>query len=463
MSSRDGDTDHREREPLWIFERQYSRQDLLRGATAAVAFSGLSGVLAACGGDEQSASPATSDFTPSGSVTFWNHDFPTYTEPLRSLAAEYTATYDVAVEHTEIPYEQFETKVITAASGGSGPDIYKIGSWSFANLASKGLIAPVDLGAVGVASLEDLEARYDPGVLEGFTYEGELYGLPVDLNNQLLWYRRDLFEEAGLDPDSPPATWEELIDYAAKLTTRDSSGKTTRAGFLWWYGVPIFDVLYMISIVEAFGASFLKDDSGGLNTPEGIEAIQFYADLSLKHRVSDPTLSDPLGPNGLLARGRAAMTINGAWVQSEVESVNREMELGNTYDVAPHPRFAFEQEPVVGGYSWGYAVNANSDNQQTAWHFTNHLQSPDAASRILQASTFVTPIAEWKDLSGAENEGIQLMADQVPAMDYGPALPQWNEFAKALDDALQSVVVGNATAADAAERYDQAIARAVKS
>jgi ABC-type glycerol-3-phosphate transport system substrate-binding protein len=118
-----------------------------------------------------------------------------------------------------------------------------------------------------------------PSVLEMGKYKGKIVGLGFFPAPDMWAYRKDFFAEAGLDPDKPPATWEELMDYAKKLVVRDSSNQVSRGGL----DVPSFDPS------GGFYEPFVRQNGGivvdeveqvpHFNDPEVIEAFEFLAEL----------------------------------------------------------------------------------------------------------------------------------------------------------------------------------------
>ena len=114
---------------------------------------------------------------------------------------------------------------------------------------------------------------------------GKVWGVPFQRSTVVLYWNKELFKEAGLDPNKPPATWNEMLAYAQKLTKRDGSGNTTQwgiqvpsSGFPYW----LFQGFTTQNGVELMNAA---GDTTYYDKPEVIEALQFWVDLGRKHRV----------------------------------------------------------------------------------------------------------------------------------------------------------------------------------
>lgn len=123
--------------------------------------------------------------------------------------------------------EPMETKLNTLFNGNNGPDIIGHAILSVANRVELGHYAPID------EFYDNWDGKGDmiDSMLEAGSYKRHLYGLAYTATPYMFVYRKDYFEQAGLDPESPPETWEELRDMAYALTVKDENGNVTRAGF----------------------------------------------------------------------------------------------------------------------------------------------------------------------------------------------------------------------------------------
>lgn len=133
---------------------------------------------------------------------------------------------NINIEYEQVGYgEELETKLNTMYASGMAPDIVRAPISTIAERASRGQYANLD------SYIEKWEEKDNilPAAYEVASYEGNRYGIAVNIESNFLFYRKDMFEEAGLDPEITPTTWEELLEYAEKLTVRDGDS-VTRAG-----------------------------------------------------------------------------------------------------------------------------------------------------------------------------------------------------------------------------------------
>jgi multiple sugar transport system substrate-binding protein len=144
-------------------------------------------------------------------MTFWVRAV----NPLiQTLVDEWNATHDNQIELTEIPPDEFVTKFAAAIAGGEAPDIVGIDLIYTPAFAAEGQLVDITDKVEVLPFLDDLS----PAHVALGTYEGSNYAVPFAAEGSFLIYNRGLFEEAGLDPDSPPTNWDEILEAARAIT-----------------------------------------------------------------------------------------------------------------------------------------------------------------------------------------------------------------------------------------------------
>lgn len=151
-------------------------------------------------------------------------------------------------------------------------------------------------------------------------YKGNLMALPFILDVRTVCYRKDHYQEVGLDPEKAPDTWDDQVNYALKLTKRDDQGNITRAGWMLNATNPndaFFEFWYLL--MQNGGDVITPWDSWdpsnlSINSPEAVEALQFLYDLINKHKVSPITGMSAKTPDlSALAEGVTSNTVQGSW------------------------------------------------------------------------------------------------------------------------------------------------------
>src|SRR5438105_4646382 len=131
-------------------------------------------------------------------------------------------------------------------------------------------------------------ASFFPAFMENSQTGGKTWGVPFQRSTIVLYYNKDLFKEAGLDPEKAPATWAEQTAFAEKLTRRDASGNTSQ----WGVQIPSSGFPYWLfqGLTTEAGAILMNEagDRTFYDKPEVIEALQFWVDLSRKEKIHPP-------------------------------------------------------------------------------------------------------------------------------------------------------------------------------
>ena len=121
------------------------------------------------------------------------------------------------------------TKALTAARGGKPPQLSVILSVDMFTLIDEDVIIPFDELASSDEDKEWLGSFY-PAFMENSQTGGKTYGIPFQRSTPVLYWNKEAFAEAGLDPETPPTTWEETIEFGKKLVKKDSDGNVSQWG-----------------------------------------------------------------------------------------------------------------------------------------------------------------------------------------------------------------------------------------
>jgi ABC-type glycerol-3-phosphate transport system substrate-binding protein len=201
----------------------------------------------------------------------------------------------------KVNYDDTDTsneKLNVRFQAGDSPDIIGQGIMSVAARAESGQYQPIDKYFANWEGKDDIM----PSMLANGTYKGQVYGLAYAATPYIFAYRKDMFEAAGLDPEAPPTTWEQLAEYARKLTVVEN-GEITTAGFVF----PIMggNLVEYDTFVFGTGGRFLDEElNPTLNTQAGLKAFEFLA--SFLPEVNIPYNNSEANP---FTKGQAAMTL----------------------------------------------------------------------------------------------------------------------------------------------------------
>ena len=297
------------------------------------------------------------------------------THPDIQVTATYTGNYDVTLQ-----------KIQASKLAGTLPDVAVTEISSVPVLAALGAAQPIDelIASSGDKKLLD---RFWPSMLLNCTYGGRVYGVPFQRSTPVMYYNKDAFSEAGLDPERPPVTWDDLISVAQKLTTREGE-RTTR----WGIELPLeaFNWFYY-ALTYANGGETLSTDGTKVlwDEPKNIEALQFWHDLVNKYKVTPAYTPWNDGPQEFAA-GKTAMVWHSTGSQAFMrQNVKFHWGLGRI------PRKIQFGPPSGGGNMLMYATDPA--RKKAAWTFITWMSEAAQAARWSIASGYLaTNIASWE-------------------------------------------------------------------
>ena len=221
---------------------------------------------------DKGAAPATAKGTITG--TFWFNQ-PTQQEAFQAIVERFHKSQDrVKMEVVLVPGTEIPAKLATAIAGGEPPDAVRLGG-----PATNALF----INNGHAAALDDWDPKigtYDwlPGAQKAVTRDGKMHAMPVNSGVQALIYNKDVYQKAGLDPEKPPATLDQLLEAAGKIS---ASGDQVWGHYVLTAPNSQTGSDYFPTILWAFGGKELSDDGKTIafNAPEGVAALEWYKAL----------------------------------------------------------------------------------------------------------------------------------------------------------------------------------------
>ncbi|TES86003.1 sugar ABC transporter substrate-binding protein, partial [Candidatus Aerophobetes bacterium] len=245
----------------------------------------------------------------------WHLTEPHWEQALKEGIAKFEAENpEIKVTLDYVSYGEKETKYATALEAGKGPDVFHLHAYSVRSFMERGYLYDVTgfIEKEGPCWYgEDFLDPWYPQTLELVRKDGRYYALPEDFMAMVLFRNKNLFQKAGLDPASPPKTWDEFLTYAKKLTKADR----------WAFGTvgaidPGFE-LRVTPVLFSHGGSYLTPDykRSALDTAEAKRAFKFFVELDTKHGVIPPgvTARNPGDVREQLATEEVAMILGSGW------------------------------------------------------------------------------------------------------------------------------------------------------
>ena len=427
-----------------------SRREFLSAAGLALGGAALAACAPATPAPEEKPEVAEAPPEPEAvEITFWQHyggeSRPAQTNKLieeyKGVAPNVTVTYET------IPIVDYDKKLTSTLAAGSGSDMFAIGDWNFALYTSKNWLAAADPASFGVADIGEMIDLYLPGSLGGVVLDDQLYGIPNEYNVLHTYWWKDDMEEAGLDPDVAPATWEECGEVGDKLTVRDASGNITRAGLQWAYRPPMsteWPVKCFHPLIYQLGGDILSEDGTEctMNSPEGEHACEFYLDLVEKYKCSEPgfTIAEI---NQEFWEHRSSIWFQGPWGVGGWRSVDPDTvaRWPEGWGIANFPKWSeeYHKRDMSPMWRWCYVVNRNSPNAQVAWKFIDFL-SQDQIGWLTTVGD-IPARKGWEDDPATEDlPWLEIQLKDFPNGVPVPQTPKYQELADLVSQALEHII-----------------------
>jgi ABC-type glycerol-3-phosphate transport system substrate-binding protein len=394
--------------------------------------------LAACSADPEADPPAdeTGDqAVEEVTITFQEQFNDEQSAAMEDLVAKFESENPgITVELLRDNDSAYYDKLVTQITGGQGPDIARVEPAKAPQYIASGWALPLD---------DVIDAgEYFPAALDAVTSDGQLYGVPLEVEGLGLFYRSDLLAEVGFD--EPPATWEEFTEAATALT---GDGRYGAGLFGGWGAFEFYPWLWQA------GAEVLNEDGTEaiFNSPEAVEALQLWVDLqatAMPAGMATATEDDVKGP---FISGTLGMFTSGPWAISALEEAG----IDGLWSVAPLPAGA-ESATVLGGMD--LLVLENSEHPDEAKAFLAWLMADEnIRDYYLAVGGVPAKTTLFDDPAFAEDPYLPAFQDILDQARSRPTVAAAGDVDSALGTAVQAALAGTATPQEA---LDTAVAEA---
>ena len=307
-------------------------------------------------------------------ITFW-HDWGGDTALiLQDIVSRFEAEnpdIEIDVQLTS----DLSQKLLVAIMGGVAPDVVLLDRWMTSSLAAQG----------GLLNLDRLIARdqvypedYFAPTWEEATFNGSSYGIPFNTDTRALFYHEGMFLEAGLDPQNPPSTWDDLRENAAKVTRRNPDGSLRQVGYVPNWGQP-----NIVHYLMQNGGSIFNEEKTVVtfHDERGVEALEwmsdfvdFYGGLAALDEFGGSIQVS--GPIPTVLGGFQAIHYDGNW---NLGSLRREFrDFYETQLRAALPPGNRQRATLSGGFALTIPSGITGERQEAAWRFIRYMTDFEA-------------------------------------------------------------------------------------
>jgi len=340
-------------------------------------------------------------------------------------------------------YQDSITKALTAVKSGEPPVTSILLSTDMYSLIDEDAIVPFDEFVKTPDDQAWLKSFY-PAFMENSQTGGKTWGIPFQRSTIVLYYNKEAFKEAGLDPNKPPVNWKEMAEFGQKLTKRDASGKVTQwgvqipsSGFPYW----LFQGLAIengVNLMNAAGTEVYYDK------PEVIDALQYWVDLVKKYKVH---------PEGIVE-----------WGTTPKDFFERKVAMmwtttGNLTNVKANAKFDFgvamlpaskQRGSPTGGGNFYIFKKSTPAQREAAVKFIKWVTTPARAAQwgidtgyvAVRADAWDTPVMK-QYVTGFPPAAVA--RDQLPFAKAELSTHDNQRVTKALNDGLQAALTGTKT------------------
>ncbi len=340
-------------------------------------------------------------------------------------------------------YQESITKALTAVKSGEPPVMSILLSTDMFTLIDEDAIVPFDTLLKTPDDQAWLKSFY-PAFMENSQTGGKTWGIPFQRSTIVLYYNKEMFKEAGLDPNKGPATWNEMTQFAQKLTKRDASGKVTQwgvqipsSGFPYW----LFQGLAIqngVNLMNQAGTEVYYDK------PEVIGALQYWVDLVTKYKVHPEGIVEwGTTPKDFFER-KVAMIWTTTGNLTNIKA-NAKFDFG----VAMLPASKQRGSPTGGGNFYIFAKSTPAQ-REAAMKFIKWVTSPQRAAQwgidtgyvAVRPDAWETPVMK-QYVAGFPAAAVA--RDQLPYAKAELSTHDNQRVTKALNDGLQAALTGTKT------------------
>ncbi|GAB5378537.1 MAG: sugar ABC transporter substrate-binding protein [Acuticoccus sp.] len=393
---------------------------------------------------------------------------------MQKLAGAFTeANPDIELEWVTLEENVLRQRVTTdVATKGGQYDVMTIGTYEVPIWGKQGWLVPLD----------EMGADYDvddilPAIRGGLTVDGELYAAPFYGESSMVMYRKDLFEQAGLEmPDAP--TWEFIGEAARKITDKDNEiyGICLRGKAGWGE-----NMAFLTAMSNSFGAKWFDMDwNPQFDSPEWKETLTFYLDLM---NDAGPPGASSNGFNENLALFQTGKC--GMWIDATVAASF----VTNPSDSQVADKVGFALAPDAGKgkrgnwlWAWSLGVPAGSDSEEAAKKFIAWATSKEYLELVAEqegwanvppgtrTSLYENPkYQEAAPFAAMTLESIKAADPQNPTVDEVPyvgvqfvAIPEFQGIGTAVGQQFSAALAGNVTADQALQSAQQLTSREMR-
>lgn len=298
-------------------------------------------------------------------------------EAIDPLIEKYVYKYpNVTITYRKLDYSEYEDTLVNALSAGRGPDIFQIHNDWLPRHWDK--IAPVP---EEIKTIDEYKELFVDVATDDFVFNDQIYAMPLSVDTLALYVNTAILEDAKIF--SPPATWQQFIEYSNRFTELTPQGNIFMSGSAMGTSSNInraSDIIYALMLQNDTNMTAPDNSSASFALPiqtvtgenfyPGQNALEFYTNFADPNHRNYSWNNDLSGSIQAFENGQTVMMLNYAYQKPVIEKFKKpEVE----FDIAPLPTINTTDDPVSYANYWAETVNKQSRNTAWAWHFVNFM------------------------------------------------------------------------------------------
>jgi multiple sugar transport system substrate-binding protein len=389
----------------------------------------------------------------SGKISFMVFGDPAEKAAYETLVSEFKKHNSaIEVELVHIPDQaDYRKRLATDIAAGTPAEVVLINYRRLGAFAAKGLIEP--LGPYLAQSKQMQEADYYAEAIAAFKWQGTLMCIPQNVSSLVVYYNKQLFDQAGIPYPKAGWTWDDFVKTAQTLT-KDTNGD----GTIDQYGLGTeIEAIRLAPFIWQNGGDLVDNPEApkrlALESPEASAAFQWFVDLQVKHHVvPDAAAAKSEDSDSRFLNGRLGMLLNSRRVVPTLREIS-----SFDWDVAPLPQ---SKQSMTVLHADAYCLPKASKNKPAAWAFIEFANAAGGQTIVAKTGRTV-PSLKAVAVSpafldpNAKPQHSQVFLDVVPQARALPLLDTWVDIEETLTAELQRALYGEASVSEAIQAAEK--------
>lgn len=350
---------------------------------------------------------------------------------------------DIEVEVQKLPWTAAHEKLLTAYAGETLPDLCSLGNTWVPEFMALNALAPLD--AMASSSREIALDDYFPGILDANRVEGHLFGIPWYIDTNVLYYRRDILQQAGFS--APPTTWHEWTQMLGAIKTLVGP---QRYSIL----LPLNEFWPLTTLALQQPSELLRDNGryGNFRGDDFRRTLEFYASMFRRDWAPKMTNTQISNVWDEFGRGMFSFYISGPWNITEFKK-RMPADLRDAWMTAPMPGPDGPGMSSAGGAS--LVIFSHSQAKPAAWALMEYLSRSAVQQRFYELTGNMPPRrSTWQSATLTASPYAKAFHTQLDRVRSPPKVPEWERIAQEMRLAAERVVQRVATVDEASVALD---------